>query len=49
MEPLYTGAMAILETFIPRALSSSVQRLISSWTSSASTVLRVYASSHRGF
>ena len=34
---------------IPRALSSSVQRLIRSWTSSGSTVVRVHASSHRGF
>jgi hypothetical protein len=31
---------------IPRALSSSVQSLINSWTSSGSTVLRVQASSH---
>jgi len=34
---------------IPRAFNSSVQRLISSCTSSASTVVRVNASSQRGF
>lgn len=34
---------------IPLALSSSVQRLIRSWTSSGSTVVRVHASSQRGF
>jgi hypothetical protein len=34
---------------LPRSLISFVQRLIRSWTSSGSIVLRVHASSHFGF
>lgn len=39
-------AAAVGIDVVPRALSSSVQSLINSWTSSGSTDLRVQASSH---